>query len=70
MRRDPVCGVMVDPDATDLELVLEAPNGETYYFCSVQCKLEFEEDVLPQLLREQASREKQPEERKARNCCS
>jgi YHS domain-containing protein len=38
--KDPVCGMEVDTD-TDLHYEYE---GETYYFCSRGCKLEFEED--------------------------
>jgi Cu+-exporting ATPase len=38
--KDPVCGMEVD---TDTELKVEY-DGETYYFCSRGCKLDFEED--------------------------
>jgi YHS domain-containing protein len=39
MARDPVCGMDVEiaraPASTDYE-------GRTYYFCSIQCKQDFE----------------------------
>lgn len=38
--KDPVCGMEVDT-GTDLKFEYE---GETYYFCSRGCKLDFEED--------------------------
>ena len=38
--KDPVCGMEVDMD-TDLHFEYE---GETYYFCSRGCRLEFEDD--------------------------
>lgn len=37
---DPVCGMEVDTN-TDLQVEYE---GQTYYFCSRGCKLEFQED--------------------------
>lgn len=37
---DPVCGMEVDTD-TDLRV---EHDGETYYFCSRGCKLDFEDD--------------------------
>jgi P-type Cu+ transporter len=40
LAKDPVCGMEVDTD-TDLNFEYE---GETYYFCSRGCKLDFEED--------------------------
>jgi YHS domain-containing protein len=48
MERDPICGAAVDPNATRPELVLSVRN-RTYYFCSIRCRLEFEEDALPAL---------------------
>jgi Cu+-exporting ATPase len=38
---DPVCGMSVDPDSTDLKSVVK---GETYYFCSPGCKASFDKD--------------------------
>jgi Cu+-exporting ATPase len=38
--KDPVCGMEVDTD-TDLKT---EHDGETFYFCSRGCKLDFEED--------------------------
>jgi len=37
---DPVCGMEVD---TSSDLKFEY-NGQTYYFCSRGCRLEFEDD--------------------------
>ena len=39
--RDPVCGMDVDPHATDLHSEHE---GRTYYFCSAHCKAAFDSD--------------------------
>ncbi|MHA2621327.1 MAG: YHS domain-containing protein [bacterium JZ-2024 1] len=50
MARDPVCGSVVDPNATREELALSI-RGQTYYFCSIRCRLEFEEERMPALLR-------------------
>ena len=38
--KDPVCGMEVDA-GTDLHFEYD---GETYYFCSRGCKLDFEDD--------------------------
>jgi YHS domain-containing protein len=39
--KDPVCGMEVDPDkAKEAGLMLE-DQGQTYYFCSEECALEF-----------------------------
>jgi YHS domain-containing protein len=38
---DPVCGMTVDPDKTDYSSV---HHGETYYFCSGECKESFDKD--------------------------
>jgi Cu+-exporting ATPase len=40
-EKDPVCGMMVEPDGAAAKADYE---GKTYYFCSVDCKEEFEED--------------------------
>ncbi len=40
-EKDPVCGMMVEPDSAAAKVEYE---GKTYYFCSVDCKEEFEED--------------------------
>ncbi len=40
VAKDPVCGMEVDTD-TDLEFEYD---GETFYFCSRGCKLDFEDD--------------------------
>ena len=41
MPRDPVCGRTVDKDTP----FKDALNGETYYFCSIDCLEEFEYSV-------------------------
>ena len=39
MKRDPVCGLLIDPaDALRREY-----HGKTYYFCSQLCEREFED---------------------------
>lgn len=39
--KDPVCGMMIEPaDAVGTA----EHEGKTYYFCSQDCKEEFEED--------------------------
>jgi Cu+-exporting ATPase len=40
-EKDPVCGMMVEPDSAVASVDY---NGKTYYFCSMGCKEEFEED--------------------------
>ncbi len=39
-ERDPVCGMMVDPETS----VSSEHNGHTYYFCCGHCKTKFEVD--------------------------
>ena len=41
MEKDPVCGMEIDPETAQ-----ESTNydGRTYYFCSAECKREFEAD--------------------------
>jgi len=38
---DPVCGMEVETETTDLKL---EHDGETYWFCSRGCFLEFRDD--------------------------
>lgn len=40
-EKDPVCGMMVEPDTAAAKADYK---DKTYYFCSVDCKEEFEED--------------------------
>jgi Cu+-exporting ATPase len=40
-EKDPVCGMTVEPDSA---AATADYDGKTYYFCSVDCKEEFEED--------------------------
>jgi YHS domain-containing protein len=39
--RDPVCGMMVEPETAAAKMEYK---GETYYFCAPGCKATFEED--------------------------
>ena len=39
--KDPVCGMMVDEDTAP---ATSEYNGKTYYFCSLDCKEEFDAD--------------------------
>jgi Cu+-exporting ATPase len=40
MQKDPVCGMSVDPnDAEDTTTY----QGKTYYFCSSDCKMKFDQ---------------------------
>jgi YHS domain-containing protein len=39
MVRDVVCGMELDPDSAPAETEY---NGEIYYFCSEECKQDFE----------------------------
>lgn len=38
---DPVCGMEVDPNTAP---GMSEYQGETYYFCSLGCKLDFDKD--------------------------
>ena len=51
MAIDPVCGMEVDvtnPAATS------EYNGQTYYFCSLGCKVSFDQEPLSYLTESQA----------------
>jgi YHS domain-containing protein len=41
MKRDPVCKMDVDPNRA---AATSSYKGDTYYFCSVQCKQRFDSD--------------------------
>ncbi len=41
MAKDPICGMEVDEEATDLKVEYK---GKIYYFCAPGCKAQFEED--------------------------
>ncbi|MFI5226649.1 MAG: YHS domain-containing protein [Candidatus Limnocylindrales bacterium] len=43
MATDPVCGMEVEISTTPPALTFEH-DGETFYFCSRGCRLDFEED--------------------------
>jgi YHS domain-containing protein len=40
MVHDPVCGMMCDPKAT----LKSEYRGQTYYFCSADCKKSFDKE--------------------------
>ncbi len=40
MLVDPVCGEEIDPEESDY---LASYQGELYFFCSLNCQLDFEE---------------------------
>lgn len=41
MVKDPVCGMMVDPETAPAKAEYK---GKTYYFCAPGCKVAFEKD--------------------------
>ncbi len=41
MEKDPVCGMDVDPDTAAGS---SEHGGKTYYFCSLGCKKQFDDD--------------------------
>ena len=41
MQTDPVCGMQVDDQNAEAETEFQ---GKTYYFCSEECKVEFEQE--------------------------
>jgi len=41
MVKDPVCGMMVDPETAPAK---SEYKGQTYYFCAPGCKVAFEKD--------------------------
>jgi Cu+-exporting ATPase len=41
MTKDPVCGMNVDENKSEFQAQFE---GKKYYFCSGECKQEFEAD--------------------------
>ena len=43
---DPVCGMTIDPDKTDLFTVF---RGDNYYFCAEGCRIAFENKPLKYL---------------------
>jgi P-type Cu+ transporter len=40
-EKDPVCGMMVEPEGA---AATSEHEGKTYYFCSADCKEEFDSD--------------------------
>jgi Cu+-exporting ATPase len=53
MVKDPVCGMMVDPETAPAKA---EHKGKTYYFCAPGCKVAFERD-LEKCLESEASGE-------------
>ncbi len=41
MKKDPVCGMQVDPQKAAGQ---SQHNGQTYYFCSESCKQKFDQN--------------------------
>ncbi|MDE1853539.1 MAG: YHS domain-containing protein [Thaumarchaeota archaeon] len=41
MQKDPICGMMVDEKKSQMK---SAHDGQTYYFCSANCKSTFDKD--------------------------
>jgi YHS domain-containing protein len=41
---DPVCGMTVNPEVAGAAGLTAEHEGQSYYFCSTGCKLEFLED--------------------------
>jgi YHS domain-containing protein len=41
MEEDPVCGMKVDPEQAPYK---SEYRGKTYYFCSLSCKEQFEQE--------------------------
>ncbi len=41
MAKDPVCGMEVDTNKANFQTTYQ---GKTYYFCSAECKRDFDKD--------------------------
>jgi Cu+-exporting ATPase len=41
MAKDPVCGMDIQPEQAAAQ---SEHKGQTYYFCSAQCKQQFDQD--------------------------
>ncbi len=61
MDRDPVCGMTVNEEDN---IVTSSYKGTSYHFCSVKCKLEFDEDTEA-VLAMKAAREKTVEKERS-----
>lgn len=46
MVTDPVCGADVNPQQTEVQ---SEKDGEMFYFCSIDCREEFEENTAEYL---------------------
>jgi YHS domain-containing protein len=60
--KDPVCGMMIDSESAAGQSTFE---GQTYYFCSEQCKKQFDAHpgTFARLDRSPAEKERRPEPR-------
>ena len=56
MQVDPVCGMMVDPKAAAGQSEYQ---GQTYYFCSLGCKRDFDKDPSKYVGQAQSGQESQ-----------
>jgi Cu+-exporting ATPase len=43
MPTDPVCGIVLDENTTKFKIT---HDGETYYFCCLQCKKRFKRNPM------------------------
>lgn len=43
MKRDPVCYMLVDESRAGLDGLVSNFQGQTYHFCSEQCKQKFDD---------------------------
>ena len=44
MAKDPVCGMVVNPEVATAQGLTSEHEGQTYYFCGKGCKLDFDDD--------------------------
>ncbi len=56
MQVDPVCGMMVEPKAAAGQSEYQ---GQTYYFCSLGCKRDFDKDPSKYVGQAQSGQESQ-----------
>lgn len=44
MTKDPVCGMQINPDSSGQAARKSEYKGKTYYFCSDDCKVAFDQE--------------------------
>lgn len=44
MAKDPVCGMQVDQEKARSKGLTSEHEGQTFYFCSTECKQQFDQD--------------------------